>query len=442
MSTKAEVMAAVEAITKATVAAAKVASELQEAVVIPPPVQTADIAFIELADRTLVISGGPGITSAKWTTIQNQAPNYTWYGQLQTVTLPAIIKPAYAAANDFVKVFYGTNYTKSMDSPKPAPAPVTPVPTVPATPSSGGARAFVRNMTVNVNFERMRPTYMQYQGTPTTKAPYYQYLAGKGISGVRFFIPYRADRDQGIGTGVPDVGTWDAILDAAQAANMAGLQVMCGCTDVVGEGVIKYDDWKQHADNVAKRVSERGFEPSKFALEVANELAGNDNAFWNDMRTGVHDVIRKRLPNHTIIHGCAGWNGIGGWNDTWKMPADNNIVLQFHDYVYRSEADWSSIEVSLTDFARKFDVPIINGEQGIDFGRSGQEFAKQWMENLWNMSKGAGILRPCPWTITGDPNGGAFRLNRSGVDPTLLSTFEDTLPYLNNLIKATPGWGV
>lgn len=436
MSTKAEMLSAVEAISKAVATAAKVASKLQEAVVLPPPVQAADIAFIKLADGTMVVTGGPGIVDMKWVAIHNSPPDYPWYGQMQSAILPCIIRPGLTRVGDFVKVFYGNNYSKVIDSPKETSVPIQPTP-VPATPSSGGPRAFVKNMTVNVNIERMRPTYMKYQNVSLTKDAYYKYLAGLGITAVRFFIPYRADLDMGIGTGVPDVSAWDAILDAAQAANMAGLKVMCGCTDVVGEGVIKYDDWKQHADNVAKRVAERGFEPSKFALEVANELAGNDNPFWNDMRTGVHDVIRARLPNHTIIHGCAGWNGVDGWNSQWKMPADNNIILQFHDYVYRS--DWGITEVKLTDFARTYDVPIINGEQGIDPGRAGFQNQQAWMENLWNMSKDAGILRPCPWTVT---DGDAFRLNRSGVDPTLTPLVEQSIPYLVNNVKAIPGWGV
>jgi hypothetical protein len=431
MSTKAELLSAVEAISKAVATAAKVATELQEEVILPPPVQAADIAFIKLADGSLVVTGGPGIVDIKWVAIHNSPPDYPWYGQMQNAILPCVLHPTLARPTDFVKVFYGSNFSKSIDSPK--------ADTVPAIPINDGPRTFVKNMTVNVNIERLRPTYMKYQGSSLTTQPYYSYLASKGISGVRLFIPYRADLDMGIGTGVPTVDAWDAILDAAQAANMAGLSVMCGCTDVVGEGVIKFDDWNQHADNVAKRVAERGFDPKLFALEVANELAGNDNAFWNKMRTDVHATIRKRLPMHTIVHGCAGWNGISQWNTSWTPPADKNIILQFHDYGFHTAEDWSQIEVFLTDFARIHDVPIINGEQGIDVGRGGFENQQEWMNNLWNMSKGAGILRPCPWTVT---DGNGFRLNRSSADPTLTTLVEQSIPYFVNFVKATPGWGV
>lgn len=431
MSTKAELLSAVEAVSKAVATAAKVATELQEEVVLPPPVQTADIAFITLADGSMVVTGGPGIVDMKWVAIHNSPPNYPWYGQMQNAILPCVIHPTLLRPNDFVKVFYGPNFSKNIDSPKGD--------AVPATPISDGPRAFVKRMTVNVNIERLRPTYMKYQGSVLTKQPYYSYLASKGISGVRFFIPYRADRDMGLGTGVPGVDSWDAVLDAAQAANMAGLQVMCGCTDVVGEGIIKYDDWNQHADNVAKRVAERGFDPKMFALEIANELAGNDNAFWNAMRTGVHDTIRKRLPLHTIVHGCAGWNGINQWNTSWTPPADKNIILQFHDYGFHTSEDWSQLEVFLTDFARIHDVPIINGEQGDDFQHGDPENMSRWMDNFRNMAHGAGILRPCPWAVT---DGDGFRINRSNADPTLHAQFEFTLPELNTIIKAIPGWGV
>lgn len=436
MSTKAEVAASIEAISKATATAASVAAALKESV----PSATRDIVFLKSADGQIVVYSETGVTDIKWTYVSNTSPNWPWYGGLgQPVKLPFVLKPAFQKETDFIKVFYGVQYAKSVDSPKTV---VPTEPTVPATPTTGvSPQKFVSQMTVNINFERLRPTYMKFQGAPCTQRPVYDYLVSKGLSGVRFFIPYRADRDMGIGTDVPTQDKWDPLLDAAQAAMDAGMQVMMGCTDVVGEGPIKYDDWKKHADNVAKRVAERGFDPSKFALEVANELGGHDNAFWNDMRNGVHDVIRARLPNHIIIHGCCNWNAVDGWNDTWAMPKDRNIVLQFHDYVARSDTDWSKVGGQLTDFAAKRGVPIINGEQGIPWAQSGQENAQQWMNNLWNMAKGAGVLRPCPWTITGDPNGGAFRLNRDGADPTLLPLVEQSIPYLVSFVKQSPGWG-
>lgn len=425
MTTKAEVLSGIEAVSKAVQAVALVASNLKEVVATVGP----EISFLETTDGSIVISS-PTIKEVSWTYVSNTPPSFPWYGGMTKVKLPVAIKPVYIQSGDFIKVQYGDKY---IDGPKTTP-------TVPAQPvTSSGPRAFVKNMTVNVNVERMRPTYMKYQGSLLTQQPYYTYLASKGITGVRMFIPYRADRDMGLGTGVPAVAAWDGILDAAQAAMMAGLQVMCGCTDVVGEGIIKYDDWKAHADNVAKRVAERGFDPNKFALEVANELAGNDNNFWNDMRTGVHDVIRKRLPNHTIIHGCSGWNGITGWNNSWKMPSDKNIIMQFHDYGFHSVEDWSQLEVFLTDFARSYDVSIINGEQGDDFQHVDVANMSRWCDNFRNMARGAGILRPCPWTVT---DGGAFRLNRDSVDPTLHATFEAALPELIAIVKAIPGWGV
>jgi hypothetical protein len=425
MSTKAEVIAAIEAVDQTVHAAASVASELVEGTA-----STEDITFLETTDGRLVVSSA-SYTDMKWTYVSNTPPNYPWYGPLKQERMPVSIAPVYANNGDFVKVLYGPDYSKSADGPRKD--------TVPPVVTSGTPHEFIKRMTVNVNIERLRPLTMSYQGAKLTTPPYYQYLAGLGISAVRFFIPYRKDLDMGLGTGVPSVESWDGLLDAAQSANGAGLQVFMGCTDVVGEGEIAFDDWNQHADNVAKRVAERGFDPKMFALEVANELAGNDNPFWNKMRTDVHDTIRKRLPNHIIVHGCAGWNGINEWNTTWTPPADKNIILQFHDYVARTTEDWAKVEVSLTDFARIHGVPIISGEQGIDFGRAGPEHQQAWMDNLWNMSQGAGVLRPCPWTVT---DGNGFRLNRSAADPTLTTLVEQSIPYFINFVKAVPGWGV
>lgn len=435
MSTKAEVTASIDAINNAAKTAASVAAALTDGST------RQDIAFLKTPDGQIVVYSETGVTDIKWVGIVNDGKTWAWYGNLSPVLkLPTVINPALRQPTDFIKVFYGLNFQKAVDSPKSAPPTVPTTPTVPAQPVSAvGPFAFVRNMVFNANVERLRPLTMKYQGTPLTQPPYYKYLASKGITGVRNFIPYRADRDMGLGTGVPAVSQYDGLLDAAQSANMAGLPVLLGITDVVGEGVINFDDWNTHAANVANRVKERGFAPSMLALEVANELAGNDNVFWNQMRCSIHDTIRKILPNHTIVHGCCGWNGVSGWDDKWQVPSDTNIILQFHSYANFTEDQWKWLNDNLGAFAKRLNVPMIGGETNDGFDKGDPSNRQSWIDNWKRMAKVAGALRPCPWTIT-DMDG--FRMNRTTSDPTLYPEIEAALPEIITLAKAAPGWSV
>lgn len=431
MATKADVMAAIEAIAVATAAAAKVANAL--VVDQTPPTQDADVIIKDEGGGSLLITTRAGIDTVKWTLVSNTPPNYPFYGSLNLQTVPAgglRLKPAYIKSGDFVKVLFGANYAQSLDGPKNSVVD-TPPPIIIGT----GPFKFISQWTVGVNIERLRPNSMQYSGQSIRLQPYYDYLAAMGVTHVRFFIPYNEHQDFGLGTGgAPSVSRWDGILDAVQAATLARLYVMVGCTDVLA-----YDRMATvytHVENVAKRIAERGLDPTKVAVECANELAEGDNAVWNPIRMKLHGILRAKLPQHVIVHGAYNWNDINSFDGTWQAPPDKNSMAQFHNY--SNGTDWSGVATRFGKFTQLHGIPMVNGEQGDDFQHSDASQESRWIDDFNRMAANAGLLRPCPWTVT---DGGAFRISRGGQDATLTSGMENAVRGMVSTIKKLPGWG-
>lgn len=443
MTTKAEALAAIEAVVKAAQVAATVVSGLPDGVPTVPPPQMEDVTITETGSGGLLVTVRAGIDKVRWSLVSNnEVAKYPWYGIVHEDMVPPgglAIKPEYARDNDFIKVLWGTNYALSKDGPKVTKAVV---PTVPATPTGTvtAPQRFVSQLTVGLNQERKNFLGMQYLGTSMTKRDAYDYYGSLGVNFQRFFIPMNVSVDRGLGTGLPSVSSYDDILDAAQAANMAGQFVFFGLTDVLDGGEVdKWETVKTHVDRASKRIAERGFDPTKFVVECANELAQFDNAYWNPRRLELHDIVRKNLPNHIIVHGACGWNGWQGFDTTWAVPADKNIIMQFHHYERRD--DWTDVSSKLQAFAKAVGVPMVNGELGDDFEHMDQTADQvRWTWNFEAFARTAGLLRPCPWALIGGQHD--FRLNRGPTDARLTAALETSIKKCANTIRTTPGWGV
>lgn len=390
-------------------------------------------------DLPLIVHGYPEF---QYTYVKGDDKN-TWIGSILTVkagdrnSVPFVP----AAPGDFIKAWPLNALEKAVDGPRmPTGAVEAPSPSVPATPSPvgiGGA-AFVNPLRLGVNIERMRPTYMTYKGIKLNQPDYYWYLKNLGVNFSRFFVPMNFAADRGCGIGVPGDGAINSLLDCAAAALAAGQSVVFGGVDVVdiGDAKSNWGDYTRHVDNVAKLVAARAFDPAKFSMECANELAEGDNEFWNQKRLDLHDIIRKRLPQpYVISHGACGWNGWRGFDDTWAMPSDNCIAAQFHHYENR--ADWSQVANSLGEFASKRGIPIYNGELGDDFLHMDQSAdGARWAANFAAFASTAPQLRPCLWAVT---DGHDFRLNASASDAAFAGSLEGGVRDAAATLKAKLG---
>lgn len=446
MTTKAEAMAAIEAVGLAVQAAAKVVSALVEGPAVPVA-QVADVIITDKGNGELLVTTRPGIDKVRWSLVSNNAAGgYPWYGIVHDDAVTAgglSITPQYARDGDFIKVLWGANYANWLDGPKVTKAvSVQSLPPTSVPVSSSPAGKFVSGITAILNMERTNFLPMSYNNVSLTKQPYYDYLMSVcGINAVRFFIPYNGVDERGVGVGgPPDVSRWDGILDAVQAANMAGMKVFIGCTDVLDKPTMD-SHWGSvvvHVDNVAKRIAERGMDPNRVAVECANELAQFDNTYWNPMRLLLHDTIRKRLPGYRIVHGACGWNGWQGFDSTWAKPGDMDIITQFHHYEYMT--DWNSVGSKLLAFSNAIGVPMVNGEFGDDFEHMDYiNDGDRWIANWKNMVKAVPLLCMAPWAVIGDKHD--FRLNRSSTDPRLATKFETAMKQCTDIVRAAPGWG-
>lgn len=410
MATKADVQAAIEAIGIATAKAAVVAAALVEDTgpVIPP--QAADVIITPLANQALRITTRPGIDKIDWTIVTNVPPDYPWYANAlkKDVIVPAgglSIMPGYDRDGDFVKVLW-SNQTQSLDGPKD---------TKKNTTTTVGGGKVISTWRMGLNLERFRPGYMKWQGAVLTQPPYFtQYMPSIGCNWVRYFIPFGSENDMGVGTEVaPDVHKFDAIIESARVASQNRLGVSFGMTDVLEAWSLdqRWDAVQENVRNVSRVVKDK-LDPAYVVLETANELGGGDNAYFNDKRNRLHQIIREECPQHTIAHGCAGWNN-KNWGDDWAQPPDRNVVLRYHRY---ERGSWQNIDPCKQQ-AAKLGTQIYGGEVMPEFGNGNYD---DWGQN-WMDCMAAGGHACAGWAVT---DGRDFQMSRGGEDATLRPELE------------------
>lgn len=438
MSTKAEVLAAIESINTAVQAAAKVASALTETATVTPPVVTvATPSIFANPDGSLLILTPPSIVEVRWTLVRNVEP-HAWYGPLTVIPVPTsgtTIMPSYANDGDFVKIQWGNTWQHSLDGPKNTKATVI-------LPSMGmtAPQKIVSQLLVGLNQERFNFLGTSNNGAKPNNRAYFDYYATFGINFQRFFVPVNYKENRGTGIGVTSMDQVDRILDCCQAAIMASQFVSFSAFDVLHHGpdVANWPSLLDYLDKVCVRISERGMPPDRFMVETCNEMEELDNAFWNPYRMDLHKTIRNRLPNHVISHGGGEWNSWRRFDDTWAMPPDTLVVARTH--IYENRSNWSEVNSKLMAFSAKRGIPIINGEFADDFQHMSQGTNQdRWANNLIAFAETAGLLRPCLWANVGGMND--FRMNRSGVDGRLTPIMEDAAKTASEIIHNNPGWG-
>jgi hypothetical protein len=415
MATKAEVQAAIEAIGIATARAAVVAAALEEGGGTEPmPPQTADVLITERAGQSLLITTRPGIDKVDWTIVTNQAPTYPWYSNAlhKDVVVPAgglAILPGYQRDGDFVKVLWA-NQTQWLDGPKDTKKN-TQTPTQPP-----GGTNVIAKWRMGLNLERFRPGYMEWQGHLLTQPQYFtQYMPSIGCNWARYFIPFGSENDMGVGTEVaPDVSRFADIIESARVASQNGIGVSFGLTDVLEAWSLdqRWDAVQTNVRNVAREVSGK-LDPTKVVLETANELGGGDNAYFNDKRITLHNIIREECPQHVIAHGCAGWNN-NNWGADWADPPDRNVVLRYHRY---QRGWWEQID-GCKEHAARLGTLIYGGEVMPEFGNGNyDDWGQNWMDGMAN---GGGAVGG--WAVT---DGRDFQMSVGGIDATLHAELEE-----------------
>lgn len=309
------------------------------------------------------------------------------------------------------------------------------------------AQAFVKGLTTGWNIERGSAWSLRYNNVNLSSGTaYYDYLRGLGVTHVRFFYPWRPDRDMlssgQTGDNIPTNENIDRLLNAAQQAIAAGLPVFLDCTDVME--LSAYNSYptavESFLDRFAVRVAGRtALTPAKFALGAFQELAAQSNNAFNALRLKGHTILRKRLPNHVLITGSAGWNSPSVLFDSnWAMVADKRVIAQWHDYNGSPTASGLQAQmVKSNDFsARNGGIPVVAGECGYDDNTHTAQAANidRWVSHMDLYSKYCGMNRPMWWIVTG--SGNDWRGNISTSDPTLVAKISDATKKSNTTIRA------
>lgn len=432
MTTKAEAMVAMELVSKAVTAAAAVVAAINVPST-PPAISEPQITQNPDGSVTVVLPASvpPNI---KWSLVyNNEAAGHPWYGLVNTGVVPPgglLIKPQYTHDGDFVKLNYGANLSKWMDGPKNTKA------VVPAVPISGDiVRKVIAKMHAGMNQERMNFLSTSINGAKPTEKAYYDYYATTcGTDWHRFFVPMNFDVNRGTGIGTPTDAQLEEVLNCAIACVNAGYPVVFGASDVLGDKEVA--NWQAILDftrRAAKRVKEKAPNPSLFLMETTNEMAGEDNAYWNKYRIQLGNVIREELgTQYGIIHGGAYWNAYQRFTDDWEVPTGGPCGIQYH--TYETNSDWSGVNKSMRTFAASKGLPIICGELQCDFGKMSQSDNQgQWADNFVSYGKGWQGIPAAAWANIGGQND--FRMNRSGSDGRLSTPLEAAMKTMSETMK-------
>ena len=293
----------------------------------------------------------------------------------------------------------------------------TPAPS--GDPDLTAAQAFVSDLTLGVNVER--------GWAWEVGAEYYAYLRDSvHATHVRLFYPWRPWVDMGGGSpgnAAPDAARFGRILDAVQHAVDAGLKVYLDCSDVIddGEAAFVYD----HVRNCARWIAERGFDPRRVAVGPINEHAGSDNPTWNPIRRDLHAIMRAELPGFVLVTGASGWKGRPDLlRGDFEVFDDLRVVYEWHHYDSVDATTWTARAAELATWRSAHgNRPTVCGECGPGYwdesveGTTLQYAWWVWPRRFAEQLPALASEHPSLWAVT---YGNAYRLNRSGDDPTLI----------------------
>ncbi len=122
--------------------------------------------------------------------------------------------------------------------------------------------------------------------------------------------------------------------------------------------------WKQ----IAERYRDM---PSSVFFEALNEPNGALEPLWNDYQSQALAVIRKSNPTRAVIVGPTGWNSADRLKDLKLPPADQNLIVTFHNYTPFSFTHQGATWVSPTP------------PTGIVWPQNGVSFAAPWQNWSW-----------------------------------------------------------
>lgn len=161
-------------------------------------------------------------------------------------------------------------------------------------------------------------------------------IAGWGLDHVRLPIDYNVIEDE---NGTPSNIGYKHIDNCIIWCRKYSLNVIIDLHKTMGYSFDAADkntlfdsaELQDRFISLWKRLSERYGKCRNVSFELLNEITANDGEQWNRLASDAINEIRKSSSVTKIIVGGAGWNSVHTLADL-KIPADNNIVYNFHFY--------------------------------------------------------------------------------------------------------------
>jgi len=166
--------------------------------------------------------------------------------------------------------------------------------------------------------------------------------------------------------------------------------VILGCGDVTNPADVvgnALDEYYSQVTLCAQLIQAQNFQSGYVAVEWANELAGNTNAYWNVVNLKMNTILRSILPTTPIILKGCNWgyysNNIDG---SLMIPLDNNFIFGHHSYtIVDLEASKAQATQINTFWSHNGYSGAIFEEAGFNNGNNGTFIAQIWENNyqIW-----------------------------------------------------------
>ncbi len=252
---------------------------------------------------------------------------------------------------------------------------------------------------------------------------YYQRYRDMGFRHVRFFIPYGVDWSGVNGAG--DINPW---LEAVRACVDSGMPVThLDLSDVMWPYQMgqSFDDYIAAA---CDKIAPMNLPKDRFIIGAINEYGGYDNPQWKPHRFRTNQIIRNKLPGHTIVEGPGYWKNIQclfdpgfrnndlpngpGVYEPWPDPNTIQDVHHYYDWAF-ADMDWLAREC--LNWGQRNGRAVFSGEWG--FGHLTNDryghMIQLWVDRFEQQSTQLSIakIRPTLWAVT---DGNDWRMNEYG----------------------------
>ncbi len=370
--------------------------------------------------------------------------DFAWRDAGTVVTVPnggtaaVPITPRLVATGDFVKLYDADAPNRiSVDSGRATILQGQTRGGAPAQADVDFAKAWIAPLTLGVNVERGWAW-----GVPGGVPAFAAYLKRLGLTHVRLFYPWRpgfAMLREPAPTIPPTGAQFARILDAAARYIAAGLKVELAMTDVIGmtEDLLPHGAAvTRHITAAAQWIKARNFDPTRIAIGAWNELAGD--ADYSAYQAEWHAILRAALPGYVLVLGSNYWQHRSRLIDRPPfVRTDGRTIWPIHSYETMSAAEWTRVRDQLRAWSAAFGgLAVMWSETGLGHLSTQVTDPAAWLANMRSMFPAMSEFRPTVWAVT---YGGAWRLNKSSTDPTLLPSLERAFIQLQRGIAAQRG---